>query len=151
MGTAANLHLYNNFSERALKERIMAIMKHKKYSILSLLLALVLAVSITCTAFASSSAAPDTGLITEPGEPGQTEDTSEPIVESGEPEAMDDDFELIVEAGEPGASDDGISPYASGSLLPGDTLPIHTQVMTRGQRVVLSARYSPLRALLKLG
>lgn len=149
MGTAANLHLYSSFSERTLKERIVAIMKHKKYSILSLLLALVLAVSITCTAFASST--PDTGLITEPGEPGQTENISEPIIENGEPEAMDNDFEPIVEAGEPGADDDGISPYASGSLLPGDTLPIHTQAMTRGQRVVLSARYSPAAGSIEVG
>lgn len=149
MGTAANLHLHNNFSECALKERIVAIMKHKKHSILSLLLALALMVSVTCTAFAS--AAPDTGLITEVGAPSSVEENYKLITEAGAPSPAEDNSKLITEYGAPGGDEGGISPYATGSLLPGAELPIRRQTMYAGQRVVLSVNYSPSSATIHIG
>lgn len=47
--------LCNNFSKNAIEERITAIMKIKKASIFSLVLALALVVGVTTTAFATSS------------------------------------------------------------------------------------------------
>lgn len=131
MGPAANHHLHNNFSERALKERIVAIMKFKKHSIFSLLLALVLAVSVTCTAFAS--AAPDTATVTDNPE--------------------QDDPAPIGEDGDPNDGDDGISPYAFGGLGAGSYtyLSAGTIRLHAGQRVSITGTYTPTTAPLRVG
>lgn len=144
MGTAANLHLHNNFSERALKERIMAIMKHKKYSILSLLLALVLAVSVTCIAFASTS----TPIIVEDGDP-VSMNTTDVIVEDGTLVPVNGS-EVIVDYA-PISSNSGISPLASGAIFPNDDIAFNEEYMRSGQTVTISIRYTPTSAPLNVG
>ncbi len=138
MGTASNLHLYNNFSERALKERIVAIMKHKKYSILSLLLALVLVTSITCAAFASP--APDTGLATEAGLSVLENRERDDPAPAGENDTPDD-------------GDDGITPYAFGGIPSGAFayLSDGTIRLRAGQRVSITGTYTPVTAPLRVG
>lgn len=137
MGTAANLHLYNNFSERALKERIVAIMKHKKYSILSLLLALVLVASITCVAFASPDS--DTGLAAGTGLSVLENRERDDPAPNGEDDIPDDD--------------NGISPYAYGGLGARSFtyLTDGTIYLRAGQRVSITGTYSPTRAPLDVG
>ena len=137
MGTAANLHLYNNFSERALKERIVAIMKHKKYSILSLLLALVLVASITCVAFASPDS--DTGLAAGTGLSVLENRERDDPAPNGEDDIPDDD--------------NGISPYDYGGLGARSFtyLTDGTIYLRAGQRVSITGTYSPTRAPLDVG
>ena len=53
--------LCNNFNKNAIEERITAIMKIKKASIFSLVLAVALIVGVTATAFATSAAPADDG------------------------------------------------------------------------------------------
>ena len=138
MGTSANLHLHNNFSERALKERIVALMKHKKYSILSLLLALVLVTSITCAAFASP--APDTGLATA---------TGLSVLENRER----DDPAPAGENDTPNEGDDGVTPYAFGGIPSGSYayLTDGTIYLRAGQRVSITGTYTPVTAPLRVG
>lgn len=137
MGTAANLHLYNNFSERTLKERIVAIMKHKKYSVLSLLLALVLVTSITCVAFASPE--PDTGLAAETGLSVLENRERDDPAPNGEDDTPDDN--------------NGISPYAYGGLGARSHayLSDGTIRLRAGQRVSITGTYSPTTAPLQVG
>lgn len=138
MGTAANHHLYNNFSERALKERIVVIMKHKKYSILSLLLALVLVTSITCVAFASP--APNTGLAA---------DTGLSVLKNRER----DDPAPAGENDTPNEGDNGITPYAFGGIPSGSYayLTDGTIYLRAGQRVSITGTYTPVTAPLSVG
>ena len=134
MRTAANLHLYNNFSERALKERIVAIMKHKKYSILSLLLTMALMVSITCVAFASPALAAETGLS---------------VLKNRE----QDDPAPTGENDTSNEGDDGITPYAFGGLGARSYtyLSDGTIRLRAGQRVSITGTYTPTTAPLQVG
>lgn len=96
-GKAVDPNLHNHFSQSAVKERIVAIMKYKKCSAVSVLLALVLAMGITCAAFA---AAPDgAGVTVEEGEPVPSNNgrviNGPVIVEDGEPVPSNNGFVIV--------------------------------------------------------
>jgi len=157
MGTAANLHLYNNFSESAIKERVVAIMKHKKYSILSLFLALVLAVSVTCTAFATT--APTTadtifGAMDEDNEGS----TANVLVDDDsvrfESIAVDDpesDFSNVSTDEVSPLSSNVAVPFGTGSIAPGHAITIDPQTMCAGQRISVNVTYTPTTTNLRIG
>lgn len=164
MGTAANLHLYNNFSERTLKERIVSIMKHKKYSTLSLLLALVLATSIICTAFATTAppVADGTSTVTF-----STVDQDNAIEAADFAAWVSDDSSveyMSVPAGDQDADSievpavelsslptGGANPLGTGSLGPGGQYFIDPQRMVANQRITVNVTYTPTTANLRIG
>lgn len=163
MGTAANLHLYNNFSERALKERIMAIMKHKKYSILSLLLALVLATGVICTAFATTAPTvpDDTSIVTfsatDEDKANEAADSATWVSDDSSVEYMpipadgkNSDSEVPAVELSPSSADEAI-PFGVGSLAPGGSYSIDPQRMTAGQRITVNVNYTPTTANLRIG
>ena len=160
MGTAANHHLYNNFSECALKERIVAIMKHKKHSMLSLLLALVLVAGITCAAFATTAptAADDTsnvifGAIDE-FEANQTDVLADDDSVAFEPVPADgqENSSIEVPAGELSFVPAGEAiPLGTGSLAPGQAIAIDPQTLNVGQKISVYVTYTPTTTNLQIG
>lgn len=161
MGTAANLHLHNNFSERALKERIVAIMKHKKYSVLSLLLALVLVVSVTCVAFASTNAedTPDASFsIEDMDEAVEAPDSAKwvssdgPVTFENVPADLLDNTPTDAPAYKAAPLDlSGVTPLGTGALAPGRVFNIDPQRMAAGQSVTVNVEYTPTNTHLIIG